>query len=47
MADKDHDKTHKLTEMATLKGDGMSRMVKESGHGEEIEPSRVELSKDR
>ena len=31
MADKDHNETHKPTEMATSEGDGMSRMVKGKG----------------
>jgi hypothetical protein len=47
MADKDHNETHKPTEMATSEGDGMSRTVKESGGGEEIEQSLEELSNDR
>jgi len=47
MADKDHNETHKPTEMATSEGDGMSRTVKESGDGEEIEQSHEELSNDR
>ncbi|KAG2650022.1 hypothetical protein PVAP13_1NG186919 [Panicum virgatum] len=47
MADKDHNETHKPTEMATSEGDGMSRTVKESGDGEEIEQSHEELSNHR
>ena len=31
MADKDHNETHKPTEMATSEGDGVSRMVKGKG----------------
>ena len=47
MADKDRDETERPIEMTTSQGDGMSRKVKESGEGEDIEPSHEELNNDR